>query len=55
MGIIFHTSYEGDSMADMQASFGVDISGYNKTNDVWFDDATYKDLKWTSKSYSTRE
>ena len=38
-----HTSYEGDSMADMQASFGVDISGYNKTNDVWFDDATYKD------------
>ena len=44
MGIIFHTSYEGDSMADMQASFGVDISGYNKTNDVWFDDATYKDL-----------
>ena len=31
-------------MADMQASFGVDISGYNKTNDVWFDDATYKDL-----------
>ena len=44
IGIIFHTSYEGDSMADMQASFGVDISGYNKTNDVWFDDATYKDL-----------
>jgi len=44
MGIIFHTSYEGDSMADMQASFGVDISGFNKTNDVWFDDATYKDL-----------
>ena len=44
MGIIFHTSYEGDNMADMQASFGVDISGYNKTSDVWFDDATYKDL-----------
>ena len=43
-GYNIHTSYEGDSMADMQASFGVDISGYNKTNDVWFDDATYKDL-----------
>ena len=42
-GYNIHTSYEGDSMADMQASFGVDISGYNKTNDVWFDDATYKD------------
>jgi len=44
MGIIFHTTYTGDSMADMQASFGVDISGYNKTKDIWFDDATYKDL-----------
>lgn len=44
MGMIFHTTYTGDSMADMQASFGVDISGYNKTKDIWFDDATYKDL-----------
>ena len=44
MGIIFHTTYTGDAMEDMQASFGVDISGYNKTKDIWFDDATYKDL-----------
>lgn len=44
MGIIFHTTYTGDNISDMQASFGVDISGYNKPSSVWFDDATYKDL-----------
>jgi hypothetical protein len=27
----------------MQASFGVNVSGFNQTQDVWFDDATYKD------------
>ena len=27
----------------MKASFGVDISGLNKTSSVWMDDATYKD------------
>ena len=44
MGIIFHTTYTGDNISDMTASFGVDISGYNKPSSVWFDDATYKDL-----------
>lgn len=44
MGIIFHTTYTGDNLEDMTASFGADISGLNKTNDVWFDDATYKDV-----------
>ncbi len=44
MGMIFHTTYTGDNMENMQASFGVDISGFNKTKDIWFDDATYKDL-----------
>jgi hypothetical protein len=44
MGIIFHTTYTGDNISDMTASFGVDIGGYNKPSSVWFDDATYKDL-----------
>jgi len=44
MGIVFHTTYTGDNISDMTASFGVDISGYNKPSSVWFDDATYKDL-----------
>lgn len=44
LGIIFHTSYEGQSLADMRAGYMVNIQGLNKNNDVWFDDATYKDL-----------
>lgn len=43
IGIIFHTMYEGDTINDMTASFGVDISGFEKHSSVWFDDATYKD------------
>jgi hypothetical protein len=43
IGIIFHTSYEGASLADMKAGFLVNIQGLRKSADVWFDDATYKD------------
>jgi len=43
LGIIFHTSYEGDSIQDMRSSFVVNVQGFNQTADVWCDDATYKD------------
>jgi hypothetical protein len=43
IGIIFHTSYQGTSLADMKAGFLVNIQGLRKSADVWFDDATYKD------------
>lgn len=44
LGIIFHTAYDGASLPEMQASFGAEVTGLNRVNDVWFDDATYKDL-----------
>jgi len=44
MGIIFHTTYTGDSIPEMQASFGADVSSLNKVGSVWVDDASYKDL-----------
>lgn len=44
LGIIFHTAYDGASLPEMEASFGAEVSGLNRVNDVWFDDATYKDL-----------
>lgn len=44
LGIIFHTSYDGPSLPEMTASFGASVAGLNKTKDVWYDDATYKDL-----------
>jgi hypothetical protein len=44
LGIIFHTTYSGaDSVNEMTASFGVNVTGFTQTKAVWFDDATYKD------------
>lgn len=43
IGIIFHTTYIGDSWEELSAEFGVNITGYTQTKNVWFDDATYKD------------
>jgi len=44
LGIIFHTTYEGERLADMNAKAGVDVAGFSKTPDVWFDNASYKNV-----------
>jgi hypothetical protein len=43
IGIIFHTSYSGDNWDELSAEFGVNVSRFTQTKNVWFDDATYKD------------
>jgi hypothetical protein len=42
-GIIFHTSYTGDSLATLKSAYKVDVGSFKKSPDVWFDDATYRD------------
>ena len=44
VGIIFHTTYKGERLADMNAEAGVDVASLTKTADVWFDNATYKNV-----------
>ena len=44
IGVVWHTTYSGNALQDMKASFGANISGLNKTSTVWMDDATYKDV-----------
>jgi len=44
VGIVWHTTYTGDTLQGMTASFGADISGLKKPSSVWMDDATYKDV-----------
>ena len=44
MGIVFHTTYTGKTIADLMANFGADVSGLRKTNSVFFNDADYKDV-----------
>ena len=53
IGIVFHTTYTGNALQDMKASFGADISGLRQTSSVWMDDATYKDT--SGKSTFTKE
>ena len=48
IGIVFHTTYAGETMADMEAEFGANVSGLNQTARVWFDDATYKNVTGTA-------
>ena len=42
IGIIFHTSYSGKTMASLSASFGASVRGLKKNKNIFFDDATYK-------------
>ena len=44
IGIVWHTTYTGDTLQGMKASFGANIAGLNKPSSVWMDDATYKDV-----------
>ena len=53
IGIVFHTTYTGEELQDMKASFGADISGLTKTSSVWMDDATYKDTSGKSTFTAT--
>jgi len=49
VGIIFHTTYVGEALADMNAQGGADISGLSQSPDVFFDNATYKDVSGSAK------
>ena len=44
IGVVWHTTYTGNALQDMKASFGVNIKGLNKPSSIWMDDATYKDV-----------
>lgn len=49
IGVVWHTTYEGDSFENMRASFGKGIvEKLNKVNTIWMDDATYKDVSGTA-------
>ena len=48
LGVVFHTSYTGKTMADMKASFNIDINHLTTTKDVWFRDAYFVDASGTA-------
>ena len=49
IGVVWHTTYTGDSFETMKASFGHPIaSKMNQVKSVWMDDADYKDYSGTA-------
>ena len=48
IGIVWHTTYSGDTLEDMIASFGMD-QPLKKVSTVWHTNAEYKDLSGTVK------
>ena len=43
MGIVWHTTYKGDTMEDMTASFGVSGGAFRDVSTVWQTDASFQD------------
>jgi hypothetical protein len=48
MGIIWHTTYSGDKMSDMKASFGANVGGLRPSKNVWYRDASFVDASGTA-------
>jgi hypothetical protein len=44
IGVVWHTTYIGDSFESMKASYGVDVTKLKKTSAVWQQDAMLRDL-----------
>ena len=53
IGVVWHTTYTGNALQDMKASFGANISSLSKSSSVWMDDATYKDASGKATFTST--
>ena len=51
IGIVWHTTYSGDTLEDMTASYGVD-QPLKRVSSVWHTDATYKDVSGSAKMTS---
>lgn len=54
IGVVFHTSYTGQTMESMKASFNIDIGRLTTTKDVWFRDASFTDASG-SASFTEEE
>ena len=44
IGIVWHTTYIGDSFENMKASYGVNVAGLKKSRKVWSQDAMLRDV-----------
>lgn len=50
IGIVWHTTYTGNTFESMKASFGVDVSKLKNSTNVWSQDAMLRDLTHATMS-----
>ena len=55
IGIVWHTTYKGNSFETMRASYGVDVSKFKKSKNVWSQDAMLRDMTKLTMSKSDTE
>ena len=55
IGIVWHTTYKGNTFSSMRASYGVDVSKFKSTPAVWSQDAMLRDLTNVTMSKSDTE
>ncbi len=53
IGIVFHTTYLGNSMQSMNAIFGADVKNLNGTKDVFVSSATFEDASGAANFNTT--
>ena len=55
IGIVWHTTYKGNTFSTMRASYGVQVSKFKSTRAVWSQDAMLRDLTNVTMSKSDTE
>jgi len=56
LGIVWHTTYTGNTFETMKASYGVDVSKFRKSKNVWSQDAMLRDMtRYTMSKKDTEE
>ena len=55
IGIVWHTTYKGNTFSSMRASYGVEVSKFKSTPAVWSQDAMLRDLTNVTMSKSDTE
>jgi len=56
IGIVWHTTYKGNSFESMKASYGVDVSKLKQSKNVWSQDAMLRDMsRYTMSQKDTDE
>lgn len=55
IGIVWHTTYTGNTFETMKASYGVDVSKLRKSKNVWSQDAMLRDAQGATMSKKETE